>query len=119
MREQLVVLFRAAVPSTAAIEVLDGVYMSSSRELFRELLGRENPVEGLRVFAGYAGWGPGQLESEVARGDWHLATADVRMVFEMKPERLWQELERRASAKKIRHGYPAFPDQRRGDSSWH
>jgi putative transcriptional regulator len=105
MPEQLVVLFRSAVPSTAAIEVLDGIYMSSSRELFRELLGRGNPVEGLRIFAGYAGWAPGQLESEVARGDWHLATADARTVFEMKPERLWQELERRASAKKIRHEY--------------
>ena len=46
--------------------------MSSSRELLRELLCRENPVEGLRVFAGHAGWAPGQLESEVARGDSHL-----------------------------------------------
>lgn len=118
MREQLVAVFRAAIPPKAATEVLDGVFMSSSRELVLELLGRENPVEGLRVFAGHAGWAPGQLESEVARGDWHLATADARMVFEVKPERLWQELERRASAKKVRHEHPQV-DERRGDSPWH
>ena len=107
MPEHLVVLFRAAVPPTEAIEVLDGVYMSLSGELLRELLGRENPVEGLRVFAGHAGWAPGQLESEVARGDWHLVTADARMVLEMEPEKLWNELERRASATTVRYEHPA------------
>ena len=131
-REQLVVVFRAAVAPTEAIEVLEGVYMSSSRELLRELLGRENPVEGLRVFAGHAGWAPGQLESEVRRADWHLATADARMIFEEKPERLWQELERRASATTVRREHPAVlgqhdayhivrqrADEQRGDSPWH
>lgn len=105
--EQLLVVFRAAVPPTAAIEVLDGVYMSLSRDLLRELLGRENPVEGLRVFAGHAAWAPGQLESEVARGDWHLVTADARMVLDMEPEKLWKELERRASATTVRYESPA------------
>ena len=132
MPELLVVVFRAAVPPTEAIEVLDGVYMSLSGELLRELLGRENPVEGLRVFAGHAGWAPGQLESEVARGDWHLVTADARMVLEMKPERLWQELERRASATTVRHEHPAGfgqhdayhsvrqqVNEQRGGSPWH
>lgn len=102
MRQQLVAVFRAATPPEGALEVLDGVYMSSSRELFRALLGRPDPVDGLRIFAGYAGWAPGQLEAEVARGDWHLAPADARTLFGIKPERLWQELERRASAKKTR-----------------
>jgi putative transcriptional regulator len=111
MPERLVAVFRAAVPPTAAIEVLDGVYMTSSRELFRELLARENPVEGLRVFAGYAGWASGQLEAEVARGDWHLSTADSRTVFETRPERLWQELERRATAKKT--SLTGSPDEAR------
>jgi putative transcriptional regulator len=130
MPEQLVVVFRASDPPSAAIEVLEGVYMSLSGELLRELLGRENPVDGLRVFAGHAGWAPGQLESEIARGDWHLVTADARMVLEMKPERLWQELERRASATTVRYEHPAGfghayhsvrqqVDKQRGDSPWH
>jgi putative transcriptional regulator len=96
-RQDLVFLFRAAVPPPETIEVLDGVYMSADPEVLRELLGRDNPVEGLRVFAGHAGWGPGQLEAEVARGDWHLALADAATLFEKKPETLWRELERRAA----------------------
>ena len=132
MPEQLVVVFRAAVRPTEAIEVLEGVYMSPSGELMRELLGRENPVGGLRVFAGHAGWAPGQLESEVARGDWHLVTADARMVLEMEPEKLWKELERRASATTVRYEHPAGSgqhdayhsvrqqaDEQRGSSRWH
>jgi putative transcriptional regulator len=100
MPEQLVAVFRAAAPRTGALEVLEGVYMSSTRDVFRELLARDNPVDGLRVFAGYAGWAPGQLEAEVARGDWHLTAADARTLFGLKPDSLWRELERRASAKK-------------------
>jgi putative transcriptional regulator len=132
MPDQLVVVFRASIPPTEAIEVLEGVYMSSSGELLRELLGRENPVEGLRVFAGHAGWAPGQLESEVTRRDWHLVTADARMVLEMEPEKLWNELERRASATTVRHEHPDVLDQhdafhsvhqqvdeQRGASPWH
>ena len=125
-------MFRAAVPPPEAIEVLEGVYMSSSSELLRELLGRENPVEGLRVFAGHAGWAPGQLESEVTRRDWHLVTADARTVLETEPEKLWKELERRASATTVRYEYPAGSgqhdayhrvrqqaDEQKGVSPWH
>ncbi len=97
-RDELIVVFRAAAAPTNAIELLDGVYMSSSPEVSRKLLGRENPVDGLRVFAGHAGWAPGQLEAEVERGDWYLAPADARAIFEKKPEALWPELERKASA---------------------
>ena len=111
MPQQLVAVFRAAAPREGALEVLDGVYMSSDRDLFKELLARPNPVDGLRIFAGYAGWGPGQLESEVARGDWHLAPADARTLFGIKPDRLWGVLERRASAKKTR--FSPFPGEAR------
>jgi putative transcriptional regulator len=99
-RNELVAVFRAPLPPQAgtAIEVLDGVYLSTSAKLLRELLGRDNPMEGLRIFAGYSGWGPGQLESEVARGSWHLVRADAKTIFEKKPEGMWQELERRASS---------------------
>jgi putative transcriptional regulator len=43
----------------------------------------------VRVFAGYAGWGPGQLETEVERSDWVVAPVDQEDVFGEDPEELW------------------------------
>jgi putative transcriptional regulator len=42
-----------------------------------------------RVFAGYAGWGPGQLESELSREDWIVEPATGDDVFTEEPDRLW------------------------------
>src|SRR4029450_1540326 len=44
----------------------------------------------LRIFAGYAGWAAGQLQSEIAEGMWHLAPADYSDVFGRRPLQLWR-----------------------------
>ena len=85
-------LFRAdAPPPEHATKVLEGLYLSTDRDLLRKLLARDNPTEGLRIFIGYSGWGPGQLESEIARGDWTLAPAEAGTIFDGRPERPWPE----------------------------
>ena len=43
----------------------------------------------IRVFAGYAGWGPGQLDDEVGREDWIIEPAQSSDVFSETPEGLW------------------------------
>ncbi len=48
-----------------------------------------------RVFAGYAGWGAGQLESEIARDDWILEPAQNDDVFTAAPDDLWADVLRR------------------------
>ena len=52
-------------------------------------------LEGLRVFSGYAGWGPGQLEAELATGSWFVLDATVADAFTVEPERLWHDVLRR------------------------
>ncbi|MTV25352.1 YqgE/AlgH family protein [Nitriliruptoraceae bacterium ZYF776] len=57
-------------------------------------------LEGLelrrvRVFAGYAGWGPGQLESEIAQGAWFTVEAEPDDVFTADPGGLWHAVLRR------------------------
>ena len=84
-------LFRAVARPEKAIQVLDGVYISTDEELLRKLLAREKPMEGLRIFIGYSGWGPGQLQNEIARGDWKLVPADASAIFENKSEHPWPE----------------------------
>lgn len=44
----------------------------------------------IRMFAGYAGWSPGQLEDEMKRKAWLTHPASLDLVFETKPEELWQ-----------------------------
>jgi putative transcriptional regulator len=83
-------LFRsAAPPAHHAVRVLDDLYLGTNLELLRELLTRERPMEDLRIFIGYSGWGPGQLEAEIARGDWRLAPADAGALFRERPEHPW------------------------------
>jgi putative transcriptional regulator len=86
-------LFRADTPPEEAVQVVDGVYLSTDGELLRKLLAREKPMEGLRIFIGYSGWGPGQLQAEIARGDWTLGPADKGVIFERKSEHPWPERE--------------------------
>ena len=49
----------------------------------------------LRVFAGHSGWSGGQLEAEIAQGDWLVLAADERDPFSSVPERLWSQVLRR------------------------
>src|SRR5258708_15268267 len=64
-------LFRADTPPEDGLQVLYGVYLSTNAELLRKLLAREKPMEGLRIFIGYSGWGPGQLPAEIAPRAWN------------------------------------------------
>ncbi len=86
-------LFRGDAPQEQALQVLDGVYFSMSIQLLGKLLRRDKPMDGLRIFAGYAGWAPGQLEAEIARGDWTLSPATSDTIFEKKPEHPWPDRE--------------------------
>jgi putative transcriptional regulator len=48
-----------------------------------------------RVFAGYAGWGPGQLDGELEEGSWIVEPAITTDVFTLDPDELWSEVLRR------------------------
>lgn len=50
------------------------------------------PVETARAFAGHAGWGPGQLEAEIERGDWILEPAQRTDAFAAEPDELWAQV---------------------------
>jgi putative transcriptional regulator len=89
--EMVSFLVRADAAPEHGTEVLPGVYISTDGDLLRKLLGRDKPMEGLRIFIGYSGWAPVQLEAEIARGDWKLAPAEASAIFGGKTERSWPE----------------------------
>jgi len=52
-------------------------------------------VRSVRVFRGYAGWGPGQLEGEIDAGAWLVLDSEPGDVFSHEPDELWRTVLRR------------------------
>lgn len=74
---------------------IDGrVAMTSNPEVLRDIGRREGPRESL-VALGYAGWGPGQLDSELALGGWFTVPEEPNLVFEVDRSNLWDEAMKR------------------------
>jgi putative transcriptional regulator len=73
-------------------KVFGDVYFSWNREAFAYIIGREKEEEAIRAYAGYAGWAPGQLEGEIARGDWSIAGADAFTIFRKDSSSVWRDL---------------------------
>ena len=82
-------LFRAKTAPAGAVRVCDGVYVSAGRKLLLRLLGRSQPMRGLRIFVGHAGWAPGQLQAEIEGGAWKPRRADADSIFHPEPLRPW------------------------------
>ncbi len=57
------------------------------------------PVDRLRVFAGYSGWGARQLDGELDAGGWFVVDADPSDLWTAEPETLWRAVLRRQSGK--------------------
>ncbi len=45
-----------------------------------------------RIYAGYAGWFPGQLMKEIRQGAWHVIPGDSRLIFDRQPFFVWRRL---------------------------
>lgn len=71
----------------------------------------EAALRNLRIFAGYAGWGAGQLEEEIAEGSWDVVPGESTDVFGVDTSQLWREVLRRQPGELAwRATRPADPD---------
>jgi len=73
-------------------KVLGNVYFSSDMTVIKELADKKGGIDDIRVFAGYAGWAPGQLEAEIYRGSWLLVKSSPSIIFDKRPDKLWDYL---------------------------
>ncbi|MGI9569245.1 MAG: YqgE/AlgH family protein, partial [Desulfobulbia bacterium] len=85
--------------------VVSNLFYSASGLALEQMLHRNASSEAFRAYAGYAGWASGQLEGEIARGDWHLLPADEETVFNQEAAAIWPELIRQTAGQwvKIEH----------------
>lgn len=81
-----------------AVRICDGVYLSTSAELLRRLLEASAAPPRTRVLTGYAGWGPGQLDAEIAASAWLTADVELDLVFDTPPAMMWEQAIRRLGA---------------------
>jgi putative transcriptional regulator len=84
-----VLLDDEAARGLEAVQVAPGLHWTRTQEALRRVA--EVPALRARVFLGYAGWAPGQLEREIAEGSWLVVPVDARLLFEESHERLWEQ----------------------------
>ena len=72
--------------------VLTGVSFGVSLETLAEAVDSASPMAQFRVFSGYAGWSPGQLDDEMKRGAWLTHPASVELVFDTPIDGLWKSI---------------------------
>jgi len=87
--DALLVLAEFDDASRAAIQVVGTVGLMGDADDLDELV---PATRRARAFAGYAGWGPGQLDAELARDDWFVAPAGIDDIFDPDAEELWQRV---------------------------
>lgn len=72
--------------------VLPNLNMGHSLDSLLEIGESFSPAKKVKLFAGYAGWSPGQLESEMKRKAWLTYPASLDLIFDTPPEELWQTI---------------------------
>ena len=84
-------------PDDERSEIAPGVLLSVSHELTLRTLQRP-PSPTVRLVAGYAGWGPGQLDEEIADSAWLVSDVDPELIFRVPPGAMWELALRRLGA---------------------
>ena len=70
------------------------IAVTSTREILRDIAHQQGPQKSLLAF-GYAGWGPGQLDGEMAQRAWFTAEEGVDLIFDMDRAKVWDEAMKR------------------------
>jgi putative transcriptional regulator len=89
---QVLLLLRSRNKPEGCQWIFDDIYVSASRSVFEQLIKKPSGETTFRAYAGYAGWGAGQLEREVLQGGWQIAGADAEVIFKKPSSEVWKDL---------------------------
>jgi putative transcriptional regulator len=92
-------LLRSEAPPDESKRIVEDLYVITTREPLESLVKRGAGLTHFRLYAGYAGWGAGQLERETVQGAWHVLSADPAIAFDADPMTLWDREIRRTEAR--------------------
>jgi putative transcriptional regulator len=92
------ILTATAPEGVEARELGSGLYLSASPVLLRRALMAQPAPRRTHVFAGYAGWGPGQLDQELSDSAWLIMPVELDLIFEIPAAAAWEMAIRRLGA---------------------
>src|SRR5690625_5197437 len=90
--DHLTLRIRSRTPPPDALHVIGNIYASGNLKTLQALVDKSLQGATYRGYAGYAGWGAGQLDDEIARGGWKVFPANAEEVFSTDPASLWETL---------------------------
>jgi putative transcriptional regulator len=93
-----VLLVRGAEPPPTGALLLEDVWVVRTREGIEQVMSGGAPAAVMRLYGGYAGWAPGQLEWEIQTRSWYVRRAAGDRIFAGDTDALWKELSLVASA---------------------
>jgi putative transcriptional regulator len=89
---QVTMIIQSSNKPEESAKIFDHIYVSNSLTLLEQMIEKKKPDQRFRLYAGYAGWGPGQLEAEIARNDWRIFKGNPDIIFNNAPDKIWQKL---------------------------
>ena len=87
-------LLLAPDDKTGAVRVAGDIYASGAKALIDKSIESQADSTRFRLYLGYAGWAPGQLEAEFRVGAWMMIRGTAKLVFDPEPDTLWTRLNR-------------------------
>jgi len=101
-KNRIVLLMRSEEHPAESGRVFADTYVSSSMETLKQVVTPGDSGRTFHAYVGYSGWGPGQLDNELSRGDWYVTPAVESLVFDRAAEEIWPELIQKNSGHWVR-----------------
>ncbi|WP_372751189.1 YqgE/AlgH family protein [Labilibaculum sp.] len=94
-----------------SIHIFNGLYWGGDFEVLKNLIGQKRILpDQIRFFAGYAGWGAGQLNDEINENSWLVSQLEVDEIMNCDNEKLWEKSLRKMGGRyKMWSNFPENP----------
>lgn len=113
----ILMLLRSDTPSEGMRFVADDVYLSADQRVLDKVMDKDSQLtpRQVRFYAGYSGWGAGQLDFELARDSWFVIKADPDLLFSGDQITLWDDLIEQLDPSGIQVHRGPFPEDALSD----
>jgi putative AlgH/UPF0301 family transcriptional regulator len=102
--QNVLALLKSGTMPEGATHVSGKIYLVTTKPLLEKSLTGRPDAGDLRVYVGYCGWSPGQLENEAIHGFWHIFEGTENLIFDSEPDSLWSRMIDRVSQRIARAG---------------